>query len=107
MASTIQPTPIKHIYTIGESEYGQFCDIDDAGITIPSRIDKYRYQMTTIEESWSADSRDSFGDLYISNSLSLDKNGGDVSNTTQYYICNILVSSLLCSSIIVIKYYIM
>jgi hypothetical protein len=107
MASTIQPTPIKHIYTIDESEYGQFCDIDDTDIiTIPSRIDKYRYQMTTIEESWSADSRDSLDDLYKSHQLSFDKNS-DVSNTTQYYICNILVSSILCSGIIVLKYYIM
>lgn len=107
MASTIQPTPIKHIYTIDESDYGQFCDIDDTGIiTIPSRIDKYRYRMSTIEESWSADLRDSLDDLYITHSPSFDKNG-DVSNTTQYYICNILVSSILCSTIIVFKYYIM
>jgi len=106
MASPIQPTPIKHIYTIDDSEYGQFCDIDDTDIIMPSRIDKYRYKMTTIEESWSAHSRDSLDDLYISQSLSFDKNI-DVSNTTKYYICNILVSSLLCSGIIVLKYYIM
>lgn len=107
MASTIQPTPIKHIYMIGDSEYGQFCDIDNTDIIIPSRIDKYRYQMTTIEETWTADSRDSFDDLYIRHSLSLDKNGGDISDTAQYYICNIFVSSILCSGIIVLKYYIM
>lgn len=107
MTSTVRTTHIKHIYMIDDSEYGQFCDIDDTDITIPQRIDKYKHQMTTIEESWSADSCDSFDDLYISHSLSFDKNGGDISDTTQYYICNILVSSILCSGIIVLKYYIM